>query len=204
MKISLNKAIRILAGIVILGVLTMSVPAVTNAQYYSTSGYSYYPYNSNYSNSSGYYYYPWNAPTSSYYPYSSNYYSYPYSASYSYYSYPSSYYPYNSYYGSYYGGYYTPISISCYPNTTSTYLGSYVTWTAYVTGGSGAYTYSWSGEGINYQNTNQTTAYYTTSGYKSATVSVTSGGQTTSRQCGQVYVNSYGYFSSPYYYPYSY
>ncbi len=79
--------------------------------------------------------------------------------------------------------YYSPLSVSCRANTTFSPAGSIVNWIAYPTGGSGNYTYSWSGtDNINgYQNSINATYY--TPGQKYANVTVYSNGQQTSSQC---------------------
>ncbi|MDE2188229.1 MAG: hypothetical protein KGJ35_00665 [Patescibacteria group bacterium] len=161
-----------------------------NSSYTSQYGYPYYygQYQYNYYPTqcySGSYYYPCNNY--------SNYYYYPYY--YPYYNY--NYYPYNQYY--------QQLTLTCSPSTYSTNVNGYVTWTAYVSGGSNSqYNFNWSGEGISTYNpsiqsnvysysggSNYVSAYYTTPGQKTATVTVTSGGQTISRNCGTVTVNGY-------------
>lgn len=81
---------------------------------------------------------------------------------------------------------YPPITVSCSVNTTFTPAGSYVTWSAYPSGGySGyGYSYSWSGTDGLYGNQSTLTKYYYTPGVKYAYVTVNSGnGQTASAQC---------------------
>ncbi|MDE1974949.1 MAG: PKD domain-containing protein [Patescibacteria group bacterium] len=92
------------------------------------------------------------------------------------------YYNYPTYYN------YSPaLSVSCAPNTASSPVGTTVTWSANVTGGSGYYTYSWSGsDGLGaYGNSNsQSVSYtYTTPGSKIASVTIYSNGQTVTQSC---------------------
>lgn len=87
---------------------------------------------------------------------------------------------------------YQGLSVSCSPSNTYVPAGSYVTWTAYATGGNGIYTYSWSGsDGIS--GYGQTTSYaYSYPGNKTASVTVYSNGQYVTQACGNV-VTVYGY-----------
>ena len=87
---------------------------------------------------------------------------------------------------------YSPLQVSCIPNTTSIAIGNNVTWTASATGGSGYYNYSWSGtDGIS--GYGQTLAVnYVVSGQKLASVTVNSNGQTVTQSCGST-VNVGGY-----------
>ena len=113
----------------------------------------------------------------------------------------SNYYNYNNY-----NNYIAPLSASCSANTSYAGLGSTVTWTTSVTGGNGYYTYNWGGtDGI--YGGGQSVAYtYNTPGSKTAYVSVTSNGQTTTSYCanpvtvgstyGVVYQNGYNVINS--------
>ena len=110
--------------------------------------------------------------------------------------------------------YYPPqqqMTISCTASPSSVYTGDSVTWSAYVTGGYGSYQYAWSGtDGLSGYGSSISKAYYN-SGYKTATVVVTSSnGQTVSRTCdGSVNVmntyynnnNNYNYNNYNYYQP---
>ncbi|MDE2079091.1 MAG: PKD domain-containing protein [Patescibacteria group bacterium] len=74
---------------------------------------------------------------------------------------------------------YPALSASCSPSSSKAYIGDTVTWTAAPAGGSGSYTYSWSGtDGLNGTTKSISTGYSTT-GTKSASVTVTGGGSTT-------------------------
>ena len=83
-------------------------------------------------------------------------------------------------------GYYTGnnIQVACYPDKTSVAIGKTVTWGVEAIGGSGEYTYAWTGS--NGLSSNQPTVIttYGTIGTKSATVTVNSGGQTVTKNCG--------------------
>ena len=73
------------------------------------------------------------------------------------------------------------LNVFCSANPSSIQTGQATTFTAYPSGGTGSYTYSWSGAcsgtGLNCNNT------FSTSGTKTATVNVTSGNQTDSASC---------------------
>ncbi len=86
--------------------------------------------------------------------------------------------------------YYSPLTVSCRSNTTFTPVGSYVTWTAYPSGGYnnnyGAYqnySYSWSGTDTLYGSSSSISAYYSTPGIKTAYVTLYSNGSSVSAQC---------------------
>ncbi len=92
-----------------------------------------------------------------------------------------------TYYSStnYYAG---NLAVSCSANLTSVIIGGDVTWTAYATGGTGSYTYTWTGTDnlgayrSAYLNTLMTR--YNDTGTKYATVTVRSGSQTVVQLCG--------------------
>lgn len=79
---------------------------------------------------------------------------------------------------------------SCSVNDTNINIGDSVTWSASASGGNGSYSYSWSGDyplgGMSGSNPN---VYYNSTGSKYGTVTITSGNQTITRSCGNVYVN---------------
>lgn len=103
-------------------------------------------------------------------------------------------YDYNRYnYDNYYN--YYNFSVQCYPDVTRTSVGSYVTWRAIVSGGSGYYEYSWSGtEGL--YGTNISATYpYSRTGTKYASVTVRSANRSVSQSCGTVIVDD-GYYSN--------
>jgi len=104
---------------------------------------------------------------------------------YEHYNYSTPHYNYN-YYNQYphYNYSYSPLSVSCRPNTTFAPVGSYVTWTAYPSGGANhGYTYTWSGTDNLYGSQSAISTYYSVPGIKTAHVTVHSGGQQASAQC---------------------
>ncbi len=117
--------------------------------------------------------------------------------SYSYY--PNYYNNNNNYNYSNYSSYTNPVAVSCVANTTSTGVGSTVTWSAMASGGSGYYTYSWSGTDGLYGASQYTTFTYNNPGVKNATVVVSSNGQTSTGYCSSsvnVSQNYNGYYNS--------
>jgi hypothetical protein len=84
-----------------------------------------------------------------------------------------------------YGTLYTWVNMqgSCYANINSTYQGNTVTWHATATGGNGYFSYSWTGtDGLtSNMNTVDKTYYY--SGPKTARVTITSQGQSITKEC---------------------
>jgi len=66
------------------------------------------------------------------------------------------------------------LDISCYPDPSSTSVNQPVTWNATVSGGATPYTYSWTGSDGLSGTQNSVIKYYSTSGDKTAIVSVTS------------------------------
>ena len=95
---------------------------------------------------------------------------------------------------------YNPMQISCYPSPSFIDVGQSVTWSVSVSGGNGSYFVSWSGtDGLSGNGSSISKAYYT-SGVKSASAMVTSGGQTLTQNCGTtVTVNG----TPTYVYPYN-
>jgi hypothetical protein len=125
--------------------------------------------------------------------------------------------PYNPppYYPPYNPPTYYPLQVSCTPNVTYTSAGNVVTWSASVYGGgynsynnNGYYyapTYSWSGTDGLYGYGQSVSMTYTVPGYKTATVTVTMDGQTTSQICSNsVNVTGYAYNYNTYSYGYNY
>lgn len=91
------------------------------------------------------------------------------------------------------------LSGSCSVSPTSVYTGSPATWTAVATGGTGSYTYSWSGTDSLSGVVASIAKTYTTTGTKTASVTITSPSGVTSvalqgeKQCsGGTKVGSYG------------
>jgi hypothetical protein len=107
------------------------------------------------------------------------------------YNYPSYNYNYNS-----------PLSVSCYANTTSGAIGSNISWQANATGGAGYYTYSWTGTDYLNGYGSYVNKTYNNPGSKTATVTVTSGGQTITKMCSNsVGIGSINYNQNYSYYP---
>jgi len=82
------------------------------------------------------------------------------------------------------------VEISCTPSRTNINTNESVTWTANAQYGTGYYTYSWSGTDSVSGNMRDLTKTYSSSGTKTASVAVTSGGKTFYQDCGTVYVNA--------------
>ena len=74
---------------------------------------------------------------------------------------------------------YNVLAVTCSALPTSINTGQNVTWTAYPSGGTGSYTYSWSGTDSLTGSTVSVVKSYVSSGAKTATVTVTSGAQNT-------------------------
>jgi hypothetical protein len=74
-------------------------------------------------------------------------------------------------------------NLYCIANPTQASLNQNVTYTAYPSGGSGSYSYSWTGTDNLYGNTSSIYKSYQTPGTKSATVTVYSGNQTRTATC---------------------
>lgn len=75
------------------------------------------------------------------------------------------------------------LTASCSASPTSALAGDAVTWTAYPEGGTGSYSYSWSGTDGLSGDTKFITPAYTSAGTKSASVTVTSGVQSVTALC---------------------
>lgn len=76
------------------------------------------------------------------------------------------------------------LTASCSPNRTTIALGEVVTWSAYVNGGSGGLTtYVWGGDQVEGATSNAVSTIYTDTGRKTASVTVTKGGQNLFRRC---------------------
>jgi hypothetical protein len=78
------------------------------------------------------------------------------------------------------------LSGSCSANPTSVTVGNSIAWTATASGGTGSYTYSWTGTDSLYGNADYVSKVYTTAGSKTGIVTITSGTQSITRNCSAV------------------
>jgi len=77
----------------------------------------------------------------------------------------------------------TSMNASCYANPQTAYPGNMITWYVTTSGGNGYFSYSWTGtDGLN-STDRAISKTYTSSGTKTATVVITSNGQTITKQC---------------------
>lgn len=76
-----------------------------------------------------------------------------------------------------------PLTVSCSPSSSSVRVGNGIYWNAYASGGRGGYSYSWSGTDNLYGSGSSIYKNYYNTGSKSATVTVSSNGQTSSAIC---------------------
>jgi hypothetical protein len=88
-------------------------------------------------------------------------------------------YDYNNYNQNYTGN----LTASCYSIPTNPAIGESVTWYAIVNGGSGTYTYYWSGTDTLVGSSQSVSRIYYTGGQKSANVIITSGNNVISKGC---------------------
>jgi len=72
------------------------------------------------------------------------------------------------------------LSVSCSVSTTTPTVGGTVTWSSNVSGGTGSYTFSWSGTEALAGASGSVSKAYTTTGIKTASVSIASGGSSAS------------------------
>lgn len=102
---------------------------------------------------------------------------------------------------------YPSLSVQCYPVQTTGSVSGVVTWRASVTGGNGSYSYSWSGTDGLSGSGSSLDIVYSSPGTKSASVSVSSNGQTINRACSSIVINdnNSGYYNNYYngYYNYN-
>ncbi len=78
---------------------------------------------------------------------------------------------------------YSPLQISCYSMPLSANVGSSVTWASSVSGGTGSYSYSWTGSNGYIGNGSSVSTVYYNPGTYNAYLTVTSGGQSQSVTC---------------------
>ena len=98
----------------------------------------------------------------------------------------------NGYYNNYNNYGYASLQVSCTPSVTYTSVGSSITWSATAYGGNGGYSYSWTGTDGLYGYGQYVSISYNNPGYKTATVTVTSNGQSITQTCSNS-VNVGGY-----------
>ena len=82
----------------------------------------------------------------------------------------------------------TNLTATCSANPSSINVGDSITWSAQAAGGTGSYTYSWSGS-VNGSGQTQSLVYNTV-GTKNATVTVHSGNQTATANCQGTVTNN--------------
>ena len=80
------------------------------------------------------------------------------------------------------------LAVTCLASPSSVNVGSPITWSATATGGTGAYSYAWTGTDSLTGNSSVASNTYTTAGAKTATVTVTSGTQSTTANCSATVV----------------
>lgn len=91
-----------------------------------------------------------------------------------------------------------PITVTCYASPQSIYVGASTIWTANASGGTGSYSYSWSGDENLYGTSRTVAKTYHSAGQKRASVTVYSGGQSITQYCGNT-VNVVQYYPTPTY-----
>ncbi len=102
--------------------------------------------------------------------------------------------------------YTTQLGVSCYPTTSRANVDDSVTWRASAYGGNGNYYITWSGTNGLDGTGSSISKRYSSGGTKSASVIVSSGGQTVTRNCSSVEVYDYNdnYNDRNYRYDYDY
>lgn len=80
---------------------------------------------------------------------------------------------------------YPSLQIACYPDKVNTKTGNSVNWGVEVIGGTGNYTYLWTGTDGLTGNQSSVSMTYNQTGQKSATVTIYSNGQSTTQACGK-------------------
>ncbi|MCX6717858.1 MAG: hypothetical protein NTU76_04280, partial [Candidatus Taylorbacteria bacterium] len=73
--------------------------------------------------------------------------------------------------------------VSCYPNAGSVLVGSQIGWLSNVSGGNGVYTYSWTGTDSLSGSSNSVQKTYSSTGIKTASLTVSSNGQSATADC---------------------
>jgi hypothetical protein len=93
------------------------------------------------------------------------------------------------------------LGVSCYGTPSQANMFDSVTWYANVTGGNGYYTYTWNGTDALYGSGQNISKMYPSVGYKTASVTVTSNGQSVTNSCAINVGSTYSYNNPTYYYP---
>ena len=101
----------------------------------------------------------------------------------------------------YYPPVYEPLGVSCYASITEAFVGDTIVWNASVYGGNGNYHITWSGSNGFSGTGSSATMRYRSGGSKKASVSVVSGNQTMTKNCGSILIRDYGnqYQATPVY-----
>jgi hypothetical protein len=77
----------------------------------------------------------------------------------------------------------TSMSVNCYASPAIASVGTPITWYSTISGGNGYYSYSWVGSDQLYSSESATNKIYYSPGTKTATITVTSNGQSVTKQC---------------------
>lgn len=85
----------------------------------------------------------------------------------------------------------TSLDGNCVISPSNAYVNQDVTFSASATGGNGSYSYSWNGSDGIYSNNQSFTGRFSNPGYKTATVTITSNGQSITRSCSANVQSSY-------------
>ena len=85
----------------------------------------------------------------------------------------------------------TNVAVSCFPTRSNARVGETITWIASVTGGNGAYYYTWNGTDGFSSNSAAPSIMYSGNGEKFASVTVTSSNQMVTVSCGSVRIGLY-------------
>lgn len=94
------------------------------------------------------------------------------------------------------------LGVSCYGTPNQVRMYDSVTWYANATGGNGYYTYTWNGTDGLYGSGQSLSKLYPSVGYKTASVTVTSNGQSVTNSCAINVGSTYTYTNpTTYYYP---
>ncbi|MEX0931411.1 MAG: hypothetical protein WDZ88_01530 [Candidatus Paceibacterota bacterium] len=86
----------------------------------------------------------------------------------------------------------SPFDAVCEVSDSSVGVGALVTFSANAVGGVGGYIYNWSGDGVNGKTTESVNTSYTTTGTKTATIEVTSGTESITKECKTIVTSGGG------------